>query len=119
MTMKLEMLVKEVTLCGLTKFHDDSFTTDEVRDQKVMQVGNANQPFSPKTTQNAVSFDLVLTRADTAMIFFSVRVIASQTFTYNLPSAHFRHFSHSLAAFQIRRVASLSRAKLAIEEKKG
>jgi hypothetical protein len=36
-----------------------------------MQVENANQPFSPKTTQNAAPFDLALTRstADTAMIF--------------------------------------------------
>jgi hypothetical protein len=36
-----------------------------------MQVGNANQPFSPKPTQHAAPFDLALTRstADTAIIF--------------------------------------------------
>ena len=27
--------------------------------------------------------------------FFSVRGVAPQTFTYNLPCAHFRHFTHS------------------------
>ena len=60
-----------MTLYGLPKFHDDSLTTDEVRDQKVTQVGNANQPFWPQTTQNAAPFDLALTRSteDTAMIF--------------------------------------------------
>ena len=58
-------------MCGLPKFHDDSLTTDEVRDQTVMQVENANQSFSPKPTQHAAPFDLALKRstADTAMIF--------------------------------------------------
>ena len=63
--------MKEVTLCVLPKFDEDSFTTDEVRDQTAREFETANQPFSPKPTQSAVTFDLAITRstADTAMIF--------------------------------------------------
>jgi len=39
--------------------------------QIVIEFETANQPFSPKPTQSAVTFDLAITRstADTAMIF--------------------------------------------------